>query len=80
MRKVKAVKFFFKKRSSFPEDQRANGSASYTWGRTFYMYMRPKATTGLLSISYRVAILSTILYATVEVSIQFAVFTGTDCK
>jgi hypothetical protein len=42
----------------------------------------PKATRGLepTSISYREALLSTLLHATVYVYAQFAECTGTDCK
>jgi hypothetical protein len=40
----------------------------------------PNATRGLEPISYRGALLSTLLHATVYVFTQFAECTGTDCK
>jgi hypothetical protein len=43
-------------------------------------FLFPKATRGFEPISYRGALLSTLLHATVHVFIQFAECTSTDCK
>jgi hypothetical protein len=40
----------------------------------------PKVTRGLEPISYKGALLSSLLHATVLVFTQFAECTGTDCK
>jgi hypothetical protein len=40
----------------------------------------PQATTGLVPISKRRALLSTLLHAAVEIFTQFSECIGTDCK